>query len=171
MGSQLYLLGLVQGHSSPPPLTGILGRFTRPLEKTWCGLVNGNSPAASVRAHRETFVASEVAPPSGLPAGAAPSRRLHSLAGRRLKQEGKVLRESKVRGIPADPLEVFCVLCLPNAEYTGLVLVALLGSGAGAAQSRAGVSPLPPSGEKGAHISLHFLGVGLTHKQLSLLFL
>lgn len=61
MGSQLYLLGLIQrqGHSSPAPLAGILvtgcmGRFTRPLEKTWCGLVNGNSPAASVRAQQDS---------------------------------------------------------------------------------------------------------------------
>lgn len=72
-----------------------------------------------------------------------------------------------MRGVPADPLEVFCALCLPNAEYIGLVLVALLGSGAGAAQSRGCVSPLPPSGEKCAHISLC---VGLTHKQFSFSF-
>lgn len=74
-----------------------------------------------------------------------------------------------MRGVSACPLEVFCTLSLPNAEGIGLVLVALLRRGAGVAQNRECVSPLPPSGEKRAHISPYFLCVGLTHRQPSLL--
>lgn len=105
----------------------------------------------------------------GSPLGTAPSRG-STPAGREAKTEREGSQRPQGEGSPCSSPEVFCALCLPNAEHTGLGLAAVLGSGAAAAQSRGCVSPLPPSGEKCAHISLDFLCAALTHKQLSLLF-